>query len=338
MTPEATPDKPSETTPSRRGSTVAAPARVFAADASGSPRFVHDPLTALTHRAHQITSVGRVRLPEATVAAWPTIHPGDLDRRVPVSVCWSPLVRCNLACPHCLDDKSVPELDRNARRRIAALLGESGVLGVDISGGEPLLLADLGELAATLASHGCVVSVTTNGWHLQRRAEDLAGRVDAVRVSLDGPDEQSHDRWRGAGSFQRAVAGARAALAYGIPTQLHTVVMASTRPLAQRMVDLAADLGVRGVSFLQMLPIGAGADLADTEPLPDEQARAAVAELDVPDNLTVRLRTRAGAGGFTVVRADGRVWRNDQGAEHIATLHPLAHPRDLALTGRDGTA
>ncbi len=312
--------------------------RVFATGACGHTRYVHDPLTGLTHRTEDLIALGRAHLPSDSVASLPTIHPGELDRDVPVSVCWSPLVRCNLACPHCLDDKTVRELARKDRLRIAAVLGESGVLAVDLSGGEPLLLRDLGDLAATLTSAGCVVSVTTNGWHLQRRAEALAGQVDAVRVSLDGSEADSHDRWRGADSFHRAVAGVRAAVAYGIPTQLQIVLMASTRGSAQRMVDLAADLGAQGVTFLQMLPIGEGTTLAGAEQLTDEEAAATVADLDIPDAVTVRLRTRDDAGGFTVVRADGRVWRNDPTANHITTLRALTNPSDLALTGRDGSA
>ncbi|MBQ0926713.1 radical SAM protein [Saccharopolyspora endophytica] len=318
--------------------TMATTHRVFATGVCGHTRYVHDPLTGLTHRTEDLITLGRARLPGSSGARWPTIHPGELDRDVPVSVCWSPLVRCNLACPHCLDDKTVRELARKDRQRIAALLGESGVLAVDLSGGEPLLLRDLGDLAATLTSAGCVVSVTTNGWHLQRRAEALAGQVDAVRVSLDGPEADSHDRWRGADSFHRAVAGIRAAVAHGIPTQLQVVLMASTRGSAQRMVDLAASLGAQGVTFLQMLPIGEGTTLAGAEQLTDEEAAATVADLDIPDAVTVRLRTRDDAGGFTVVRADGRVWRNDPTADRITTLRALTNPSDLALTGMDGSA
>lgn len=311
--------------------------RVFATGVSGHTRYVHDPLTGLTHRADDLIPLGRARLSGAAVASWPTVHPGDLDRTMPVSVCWSPLVRCNLACPHCLDDKSVPELARTQRQRIAEVLGKSGVLAVDISGGEPLLLRDLGALAAALTGSGCAVSVTTNGWHLERRAPALADQVDAVRVSLDGADASSHDRWRGAGSFHRAVAGVRAAVAHGLPTRLQIVLMASTHRSAQRLVDLAGDLGVASVTFLQMLPIGDGAALAHQESLTDEQARAVIADLDIPESVTVRLRTRDDAGGFTVVRADGHVWRNDRSAEGITTLLPLTCPSDLAVTGRDSS-
>lgn len=312
--------------------------RFFSSDTHEDVRHVHDPLTGLTHLAGHLIPLGRNRLPAAEVESWPTVHPADLNRPAPVSVCWSPLVHCNLACPHCLDDKTVLELNRSERMRIACVLGESDVLAVDISGGEPLLLRELPELIETLTTRGCAVSVTTNGWHLQRRAVGLAGVVDAIRISLDGPDDSSHDRWRGNGSFQRATAGIRAAVALGIPTQLQAVLMASTRNSAQQMVNLAAELGTHGVTFLQMLPIGEGAAVAPAEKLTDEQAQATIAALALPAGVAVRLRTRRAAGGFTVIRADGRVWRNDPAGERTTTLHPLTQPSDLTLTTPDGSA
>src|SRR5205823_5026544 len=144
--------------------------RAFTARTHGTGFVVHDPLTGLTHRAGAELSSGRVRLSDGDVASWPEIHPAAVHADMPISVCWSPLVRCNLACPHCLDDKTVSELARTDRYRIAHLLAESAVLGVDISGGEPLLLRELPELIDILAV-SCAVSVTTNGTHLARRAE-----------------------------------------------------------------------------------------------------------------------------------------------------------------------
>jgi sulfatase maturation enzyme AslB (radical SAM superfamily) len=326
-------------TPPTSISKVISGMRTFAVSTRENGPVVHDPLTGLTHRASVGLAPGRVQLDDAAVAVWPAVHPGDVQASAPISVCWSPLVRCNLACPYCLDDKSIPERGRVDRHRIAHLLAGSPVLGVDISGGEPLLLRELPILIDVLTAGGCAVSVTTNGTHLARRAEALATRVDAVRVSLDGPDAEHHDRWRGTGSFSRAVAGIRAAVAHGIPTQIQTVLLRSTAPtIARPLVDLAADLGVHGVTFLQMLPIGEGAALADTELLTDDEARDILADLTVASPVSVRLRTREAAGGFTVIRADGQVWRNQPGAHAINTLRSLRHGNDLALTERDGSA
>ncbi|MGH3737677.1 MAG: radical SAM protein [Micromonosporaceae bacterium] len=298
----------------------------------------HDPATGLTHRAPIPLPVGRTRLEQSDVNGWPAVDPGGLDRAMPVSLCWSPIVRCNLACPHCLDDVSVPEMPSADRGRIAGILADAGVLGVDISGGEPLLLRDLPALARRIASGGrAAVSVTTNGWHLTRRVDELAAALDAIRVSLDGPDGDTHDRIRGAGSFARAKDSVRAAVAAGLPVQIQTVLMAGNRPHAQRMIDLADRLGAGAVTFLQMLPIGAGAGMP-AEMLTDPAASGLLNALDVPPGMRVRVRTRASAGGFTVVRADGRVWRNDEAARGIDGLRPLTAARDLALTARDGSA
>ncbi|WP_182883921.1 radical SAM protein [Microbispora sp. H10949] len=298
----------------------------------------HDPATGLTHRAGRDLPTGRLALDAREVGQWPVVHPAACGGSTPVSVCWSPVVRCNLHCPHCLDDKNVSELGTAERRRIAGLIGESDILGVDISGGEPLLLGDLADLAGELTSAGCVVSVTTNGWHLRRRAAELADHVDAVKVSLDGPTGLVHDAWRGKDSYNRAVDGIKEAVDRGLTVQIQSVLMASNRTLAQDLVRLAQRLGANGVTFLQMLPIGEAVRLGGQEMLSDSEARAIVEDLEVPDDLSVRVRTRDGAGGFTVIRADGQVWRNDRPAERIETLHALRTPADLALTGPDGSA
>lgn len=310
----------------------------FSTAERGQSTLVHDPATGLTHLSEERIPAGRVVLDPRLVSSLPTVVPRDHHGDFPLSICWSPIVRCNLQCPHCLDDKTVLEAGPADRARVAEVIGAADVLGVDISGGEPLLLGDLADLSRLLNRRGCVVSVTTNGWHLRRRAAALAEHIDAVRVSLDGPAASVHDVWRGEGSFSRAVDGIRAAVTAGMRVQIQTVLMASTRSFAQEVVYLAAELGANGVTFLQMLPIGEGTCLGPSEMLTDEAAQELVHELAVSQRTTVRLRTRGDAGGFTVVRADGRIWRNGYPAEGISGLRPLRVADDLALTGPDGSA
>jgi len=314
--------------------------RTFRSATADATTLVHDPRTGLTHRADRPLAPARLQLDDTAVATWPVVPAHEIVRSQPLSLCWSPIVRCNLECPYCLDDKTVAEASGQSRRRIATILAGSGVLGVDISGGEPLLLRDLPALADILTDGGLVVSVTTNGWHLTRRVNDVAGHVDAVRVSLDGPSAKIHDgNRRSPGSFDRAVDGIRAAIAAGIPCQVQTVLMASTAAHAQDMVDLADDLGAGGLTFLQHLPIGDAAGNCSGEAISDDMARALIARLCVPTGLTIRLRERTSAGGFTVVRADGKVYRNADDAEHIAALRPLTTPADLDLRSTpDGSA
>ncbi|MFI5497118.1 radical SAM protein [Actinoplanes sp. NPDC051859] len=299
-----------------------------AGDAGG---ITHDPATGLTHHTPPPQETSRQQIDDAALSRWPVISSADIARVRPVSLCWSPIVRCNLPCRHCLDDTTVTEARKQARVVIAGVLANAGILGIDISGGEPLLLRDLPDLARRITAGGTTaVSVTTNGWHLKRRAGELAETVDAIRVSLDGPTPAIHDSHRARGSFTRACAGIRAAVDTGLPVQVQFVLMHANQDHLQAMVDLAADLGAGGLTVLQMLPIGAGAALADIEMLSDDTAEQLVDALEEPDGFRLRLRRRgADAGGFTVVRADGRVWRNDPAGHAITSLHLLSSPADL---------
>ena len=158
-------------------------------------------------------------------------------------VCWSILVDCNLECPHCIDDKTNAEGSSELRRRIASILTESRLMGVDISGGEPLMLPDLYEVLDILALSSLASSVTTNGWLLSRHAARLANRVDAVRVSLDAPNESDHDAIRGHGSFTRALSGIETACEMSVPTQIQVVAMKRHANLLPNFIQMAEDKG-----------------------------------------------------------------------------------------------
>ncbi|MFH1807098.1 MAG: radical SAM protein [Pseudomonadota bacterium] len=79
-------------------------------------------------------------------------------------------------------------------------------------GGEPLLYPQLAEVIAAIKRAGSVVSLVTNGQELAALAPMLVEQgLDALRISLDGP-RHINDPQRGAGSFDRAMAGLEAVL------------------------------------------------------------------------------------------------------------------------------
>ena len=100
--------------------------------------------------------------------------------------------RCNFRCQYCMPAEGLPWLEREAVlhfeeiERIVALLAQMGIESVRLTGGEPLVRRDFPRLAAMLAPLVDDLSVTTNGYLLER---DAAALVDAginrFNVSVD---------------------------------------------------------------------------------------------------------------------------------------------------------
>jgi len=126
-------------------------------------------------------------------------------------VIWDLTYACPLRCIHCYSEsgrRPARMLDRARMRRVADVIIAAGPERVSFSGGEPLLAPWWHEAASRLRDAGIPVTVFASGWVMDETvASKLGESVTAVTVSVDGPDEQTHDAIRGrAGSYRRAVA------------------------------------------------------------------------------------------------------------------------------------
>ncbi len=100
--------------------------------------------------------------------------------------------RCNFRCQYCMPAEGLPWLERDGvlrfeeLERLVALLAEMGVRSVRLTGGEPLVRREFPRLAAMLAPLVADLSVTTNGFLLERDAAALvAAGVGRFNVSID---------------------------------------------------------------------------------------------------------------------------------------------------------
>ncbi|MDR1607665.1 MAG: radical SAM protein, partial [Deltaproteobacteria bacterium] len=134
----------------------------------------------------------------------------------PRLVAWETTVACNLACRHCRAE-AVPnplpgELNWSESANLLKNLAKwSPPPMVILSGGEPLMRADILDLAALGTSLGLRMLLSTNGSLI---TSELAKKIKAAGVarlslSLDGPTAQEHDSFRRVtGSFESIFQGA----------------------------------------------------------------------------------------------------------------------------------
>ncbi len=193
-----------------------------------------------------------------------------LGRKRPLLAGFKVTHRCNCRCAACPFWRR-PAPDIPFDRAVATLdrLQEAGVRLLIFEGGEPFLWRDgdrgLEDLVVEAKRRFLRVGVTTNGTF------PLEGSADILWVSIDGLQE-THDRLRGPGVFERAVAH--------IEASSHPRIYANVT-ISRANVDEVPDLvrflagRVRGITVQFYYPYPESEDLW----LPRERRRAVLDEL-----------------------------------------------------------
>jgi cyclic pyranopterin phosphate synthase len=144
---------------------------------------------------------------------------------------------CNYKCVYCRTGEvgaQYPELDIEEYLRLIRLFVGAGITKVRLTGGEPLLRRGLVEMVKELAGMRTVsgdpldLALTTNGHLLAALAGPLkAAGLNRVTVSMDAVDAPTFERiTRVPGSFQKVLAGIRAARAAGLtPLKINCVLL-----------------------------------------------------------------------------------------------------------------
>ena len=216
-------------------------------------------------------------LPGPTHAATPDAPPLRL-------LFWETTAACNLSCVHCRRLDVSRELCKDDLTREQALgmirsLPETGRPILVFSGGEPLMRPDLFELAEAASDSDLPTALATNGTIMDRtiakRVVDVGFR--RVSISFDGPDPETHDRFRAIdGAFEASVRGFRILREHGMSMQINTTVTRHNYPALDRMYQLALDLGADALHIFMLVPVGCGMELSESIMLNDEEYEGAL--------------------------------------------------------------
>jgi PqqA peptide cyclase len=291
----------------------------------------------------------------------PSQGPGNSALPRPYTLVAEVTYRCPLACGYCSNplelERHAAELDTDGWRAVLAGAAALGVLQVNLTGGEPLVRADLTELVAAANAHQLYVNLITSGIPADRgRLAELA-RAGLASVQLSVQDtEPGGAAWiAGRDDMDAKLATAAAARALALPLTLNVVIHRGNIARVPELVALAERMGAERLELANTQYLGWALANRD-ELLPSRgdidraRAEAAAARERLRGKMEVLFvhpdyhadRPRACMDGwarrYIVVTPDGTVLPCQQAASITGLTFENVRVRPLAEIWRDSPA
>ena len=225
--------------------------------------------------------------------------------------------RCNIRCFYCMPDENVrfrprheilsfEEIERFAR--VAASLG---VNKLRLTGGEPLVRADLPKLVQRLAAIDGIrdIALTTNGILLEEQAQMLkdAG-LSRINISLDALSEETFRRIARRDGLDRVLAGIHAAQRVGFERiRLNAVAIKGiTEPEIVPLARFARERGME-MRFIEFMPLDAEQHWQHDQVLSGEEIRREIEQAIGPLEPAERPDPSQPATDFTFADGSGTI-------------------------------
>ena len=172
--------------------------------------------------------------------------------------------RCNLRCDYChKEGEELPSCSRGTAEemsvdeivRIARIAVSLGISRIKLTGGEPLMLKNLGKIVKRIAAIPGLkdLSMTTNGTMLGSMAKKLrACGLRRLNISLPTLNNETYTKLT-EGNLENVLAGVKAAVAAGFhPVKLNMVILKGVNVDAvDQMMDFARQTG----TILQLIEL-----------------------------------------------------------------------------------
>jgi radical SAM protein with 4Fe4S-binding SPASM domain len=182
----------------------------------------------------------------------------------PRIVIWEVTRACALACKHCraeaLPHRSPLELTTQEALAFVDQVTACGRPLFILTGGDPLMRDDVYDIAAYASTHGLPVAISPSATgRLTKTAAQRLGAAGVRRASLsiDAPDAERHDAFRGVkGSFARTLAAVEDLRSAGVSVQVNTTLSTFNIEWMDEFEELMAQLDVALWSVFFALPVG----------------------------------------------------------------------------------
>src|SRR5688500_10188416 len=120
---------------------------------------------------------------------------------------------CDLACAHCYRDTDA--ISQLALAEVTSVCDALPVRSVNLGTGENGLHPEYEKIVTALAERGVKLSLTSNGFTIERSSDATLRRFREVEVSIDFPTEAEQDAFRGRGNWKRVMRSIARATAAG---------------------------------------------------------------------------------------------------------------------------
>lgn len=152
---------------------------------------------------------------------------------------------CNMRCFYCMPNGNKPAhvseqwMSKDEIIEIAKIFVSEGIKKIRITGGEPLIRKDAGEIIKGIAALPVELVLTTNGARLHEFADILSeARLKTINISLDSFNREKFFRITGTDNFQKVFENIQLFSAKGFNIKVNVVVIKGVND--DEILDFAA--------------------------------------------------------------------------------------------------
>ncbi|BBW97133.1 TIGR04053 family radical SAM/SPASM domain-containing protein [Geobacillus icigianus] len=197
----------------------------------------------------------------------------------PFIVIWELTRACQLQCLHCRAEaqyhRDPRELTFEEGKKLINEIYDMDQPMLVFTGGDPLMRADVYDLAKYAIDKGLRVSMTPSATpNVTKEAIRKAKEVGLARwaFSLDGPNAEIHDHFRGtSGSFALTIRAIQYLHELDIPVQINTVISRYNVHVLDEMAELVEKLKCVLWSVFFLVPTGRGKESDMISPVEHER-------------------------------------------------------------------
>lgn len=214
----------------------------------------------------------------------------------PYSIGWAITNRCNLHCVHCnmnSGDALNNELKTDDCIRIIDKLAANKVQRITFFGGEPLIRKDFFQIANYAYNKGIFINMTTNALMItEEMIKKELYKFDMIRVSLDGPNAETHEFIRNKkGAFEETIKRIKMLVENGIDVGVVTCISHRNLKYIKEMVSLLEELKIKRWFLPLLSSAGRGSSISKEilNPLEVKQFLIDIQNLTENSSFTVNL-------------------------------------------------